>query len=84
MLGGERELVLGSGMISVILVITMGNLVLAAIGIAFWMVSLFAFQRMAKADPQLLRVYIRHVNKKIFYPSQPHFCALEPEPKKQQ
>ncbi len=84
MLGAERELVLASGMISVILVITLGNLVLAALGVTFWIVSLFVFQRMAKADPQLLRVYVRHVNKKIFYPAQPHFCALEPEPKKHQ
>ncbi len=84
MLGAERELVLASGMISVILVITLGNLVLAAIGVAFWIISLFVFQRMAKADPQLLRVYVRHVNKKIYYPSQAHFCAAEPEPKKHQ
>ena len=83
-LGGERQLVFASGMIAAILAFALGDLVLAAIGIAFWLVSLVVFQRMAKHDPQLSRVYIRHVNKKIFYPAQPHVTALEPEPKRHQ
>jgi type IV secretory pathway TrbD component len=83
-MGGERELVYGSGLIAAMLIFSMGDLKFALLGIAFWAISLFVFQRMAKADPQLLRVYVRHVNKKIFYPSQPHFTALEPEPKKHQ
>jgi type IV secretory pathway TrbD component len=83
-LGGERELVLGSGMIAAMLIFSLGDLVLAGVGIAFWVVSLIVFQRMAKNDPQLLRVYVRHLNKKIYYPAQSHWNAPEPIIKKQQ
>jgi type IV secretory pathway TrbD component len=83
-LGGERELVFASGMIAAVLAFSLGDLLLAAIGIAFWLLALIVLQRMAKHDPQLSRVYIRHANKKIFYPAAPHVSALEPEPKKHQ
>ena len=83
-LGGERELVFASGIVAAILVFSLGDLVLSAIGVAFWLISLVVFQRMAKHDPQLSRVYLRHVNKKIFYPARPHVGSPEPEPKKHQ
>jgi type IV secretory pathway TrbD component len=83
-LGGERELVFASGMVAAILAFSLGDLVLAAVGVGFWLLALFVLQRMAKHDPQLSRVYIRHVNKKIFYPAAAHLSALEPEPKKHQ
>jgi type IV secretory pathway TrbD component len=81
-LGGERELVMASGMLTAILVFSVANPVAAGIGIAFWVASLAVFGRMAKNDPQLLKVYIRHVNKKLYYPARPHFTALDPEIKK--
>jgi type IV secretory pathway TrbD component len=40
--------------------------------------------RMAKHDPQLSKVYIRHANRKTYYPASPHFTATEPEPRKHQ
>ena len=40
--------------------------------------------RMAKHDPQLSKVYVRHMNKKTYYPASPHFTALEPQPRKHQ
>ena len=83
-LGGERELVFFSGMLAAVLAFALGNLTLAAIGVAFWLLSLFVFQRMAKHDPQLSRVYIRHLNKKIFYPAHAHVTSREPELKKHQ
>ncbi|HTJ27569.1 MAG TPA: conjugal transfer protein TrbD [Candidatus Limnocylindria bacterium] len=84
MLGAERELVLASGMIAAMLAFAMGDLVLAAIGVGFWLAALVVLQRMAKHDPQLSRVYVRHVNKKIFYPAAAHVSASEPEAKKHQ
>jgi type IV secretory pathway TrbD component len=83
-LGGERELVFASGMIAAILALAFGDLTLAAIGIAFWLAILIVLQRMAKHDPQLSRVYIRHVNKKTYYPALPHATSSEPEAKKHQ
>ncbi len=83
-LGGERELVMASGMIAAILALAFGDIVLVAIGVAFWLVILVILQRMAKHDPQLSRVYVRHLNKKVYYPAQAHASALEPELKKHQ
>lgn len=83
-LGGERELVFLSGMLAAILVLALGDVVLAAVGVAFWLIVLVVLQRMAKHDPQLSRVYLRHLNKKIFYPAQAHATAVEPEVKRQQ
>jgi uncharacterized C2H2 Zn-finger protein len=42
------------------------------------------FAQLAKQDPQMSKVYIRHVNKKIFYPARPHVSAADPEIKKHQ
>jgi type IV secretory pathway TrbD component len=83
-LGGERELVFASGMIAAILAFAFGDLTLAAIGITFWLIVLVALQRMAKHDSQLSQVYVRHVNKKTYYPALPHATSIEPEVKKQQ
>ncbi len=71
-------------MIAAILAFSLGDILLAAIGIAFWLLSLFVLQRMAKHDPQLSRVYLRHAKTKTFYPAAPHLSAVEPEPKKHQ
>ncbi len=84
MLGAERELVLFTGMITAMLVFSLGDLVLAGLGIFFWVVILAVLQRMAKHDAQLSKIYVRHANKKIYYPAAAHISALEPEPKKHQ
>ncbi len=84
MLGAERELVFSSGIIAVIMIFSLGSVPLAIVGAGFWVVTLGVFQRMAKADPQLTRVYIRHINRKIYYPAAPHFTAPEPLLKPQQ
>ena len=83
-LGGERELVMASGMLTAILVFSVVNIVAAVIGITFWFAALYVFNRMAKHDPQLSKVYIRHVNKKLYYPARPHFTAPDPIIHKQQ
>jgi len=83
-LGGERTLVLASGMIAAVLVFSLGSVAIGAIGVGFWLVALAVLQRMAKHDPELSRVYIRHVNKRIYYPAHPHFSALDPEIKRHQ
>jgi type IV secretion system protein TrbD len=83
-LGAERELVFGTGMIAAMLVFSFGSIVMAGAGIGFWMVALVVLQRMAKHDSMLSRVYIRHLNKKIFYPAAAHLTASEPPARKHQ
>ncbi len=83
-LGGERELVFLSGMITAVLVFSLANPIAAGVGIAFWAAALAAFGRMARHDSQLTRVYIRHVNKKLYYPAHAHASAVDSEIKKHQ
>ena len=83
--GAERELVFATGMVTAVLVMALiSELAFAGVAIVFWAITLFALQRMAKNDPQMSQIYIRHLNKKIYYPAAPHLSALEPEPKKHQ
>jgi type IV secretion system protein VirB3 len=68
-LGGDRELVIGSGMVAVLILFSLGNIVGIVIGILFWLSSVFVLQRMGKADPLLRRVYLRHIRYQPFYPA---------------
>jgi len=52
--------------------------------IAFFVMCMAVLPRMAKHDPQLSKVYIRHINKKTYYPASSHFTASEPQPRKHQ
>ena len=37
--------------------------------IVFWIASVFALRRMAKADPIMSRVWLRHIKQQEFYPA---------------
>lgn len=84
LLGGERSLVLLTGMLAAVLIFSLGSVVIGAIGVGFWLIALMILQRMAKHDPDLSRVYIRHANKRIYYPARPHISAADPEIKRNQ
>lgn len=68
-LGAERELVMTSGLIA--LLVGVGGLTAVSIIAAavFWLVSVFALRRMAKADPIMSRVWLRHIKQQEFYPA---------------
>ena len=82
--GSERELVLAVGMLSLMCGFSAGFSWLILLPIAFFAGSMAVLPRMAKHDPQLSKVYIRHVNRKTYYPASSHFTALEPQPRKHQ
>ncbi len=68
-LGAERELVLTAGLIA--LLVGIGGLTLISIVSAavFWLFAVFALRRMAKADPQMSKVWLRHIKQQLFYPA---------------
>jgi type IV secretion system protein VirB3 len=68
-LGGDRELVLFSALVSATLVFYVLEWVAAAVGVALWVSSLFVFRLMAKHDPKLRFVYLRHRIYRAFYPA---------------
>lgn len=69
MLGGERELVLFSGSLAGGLALTALNLPAIIAGAALWLVCLFGLRMMAKADPQMSKVYMRAVKYQGYYPA---------------
>lgn len=67
-LGGDRELVMFSGLLSFSLIFTAQELRATAAGLLLWFATLFACRLMAKNDPQLRHVYLRHRRYKRYYP----------------
>ena len=68
-LGAERELVMTSALIA--LLVGVGGLTVVSMLSAafFWIVAVFALRRMAKADPIMSRVWLRHIKQQDFYPA---------------
>jgi type IV secretory pathway TrbD component len=69
LLGGDRELVLMSALFAAVLIFTLAKLWAAIAGVAFWLVALGVLRRLAKADPMMRQVYVRHIQYKPFYPA---------------
>ena len=84
LMGCEREALLISATIAATLVFVIGQIAFAVLGIIFWVAAVAALQRMAKADFQMLKVYLRHARYKTFYPAQSSVSAINPNIKKHQ
>jgi len=61
LMGADRELVLVTGLASIILIFVVLTWVSALFGLAVWTVIVGLLRMMAKADPQMRRVYLRHI-----------------------
>jgi len=75
LLGGDRELVLISGVLAAILIFAVMAWWSIIAGIALWLAAVAVLARMGKADPLLRHVYLRHVRYRAFYPSKSKLCA---------
>ena len=67
LMGADRELVLLTALAAIILIFVVLTWYAALFGIAIWMIAVAALRMMAKADPLMRRVYIRHISYKAFY-----------------
>lgn len=65
--GAERELVMTSGLIALLVGIGGLTLISGVSAVIFWLVAVFALRRMAKADPIMSRVWLRHIRQQDFY-----------------
>jgi type IV secretion system protein TrbD len=68
-LGGDRELVLFSGLIAAVLIFSCFQVLTIAAGVTLWMVSPWLFRRMAKADPRMRFIYMRQLLYQRYYPA---------------
>ena len=68
-LGAERELVMGSALIAML--VGIGGLTAVSIvsAIVFWMIAVVVLRRMAKADPIMSQVWLRHIRQQELYPA---------------
>jgi len=76
MLGCERELFLVTGLLTVILLVVIMDLIAAVAGMFLWSGSLVGLRAMAKEDPVLSKVYVRHIKYRNFYPA--HATSFAP------
>ena len=67
LIGGDRELVLLTALAAVILIFVVLTWYATLFGIAIWLIAVAALRMMAKADPLMRRVYVRHISYKTFY-----------------
>ena len=66
-MGGDRELVMFSGLQAFALVFNAQEVRAAIIGTFLWVCALFLLRLMAKSDPRIRSVYLRHRRHKAYY-----------------
>jgi len=79
LLGAERSLVLLAGVVTATLLFS-GNISLPSIllAVVFWSTSFWGLVGMAKADPQMSRVYQRHIRYHAYYGARACIDAMLP------
>lgn len=68
-MGGDRELVMFAGLLAFALIFSAQELRATVIGLVLWFGALVACRLMAKSDPQMRFVYMRHRKYKRYYPA---------------
>lgn len=68
-MGGDREAVMVTAMLSAILIVVVMEWIAFFIGVALWFGAVFFLRKAAEADPQMRDVYLRHIQYKKFYPA---------------
>jgi type IV secretion system protein VirB3 len=68
-LGGDRELVMFTGVVAFALVFSAQDWTATGFGVGLWTIALHLFRLMAKADPLMRFVYLRHRGYQVYYPA---------------
>lgn len=68
-MGGDREMVMFSGLLAAILVFATQDWIALFIGTGLWFLSLWMLRLMAKSDPNLRFVYLRQRCYQPYYPA---------------
>lgn len=68
-MGGDREVVMFAGLLAFALVFNAQELRATVVGLLLWFSALFACRRLAKSDPKMRHVYIRHRRYRPYYPA---------------
>ncbi len=68
-MGGDREMVMFSGLLAFALIFSAQELRATVMGLGLWTMALFLLRLMAKADPMMRFVYLRHRRYRDYYPA---------------
>jgi type IV secretion system protein TrbD len=68
-LGGDRELVMMAGLLSFTLIVAAQNGVATFTGVTLWFAAVHLCRLMAKKDPRMRAVYLRHRLYRRYYPA---------------
>ncbi|WP_026133594.1 conjugal transfer protein TrbD [Janthinobacterium sp. CG3] len=68
-MGGDRELVMFTGLMAFALIFSAQEVRATVVGLGLWFGALYMFRKMAKSDPRMRQVYIRHRKYKSYYPA---------------
>lgn len=68
-MGGDRELTMFAALLAGALIVTSQNWLATIFGIVLWVFALFVFRLMAKSDPKMRHVYLRHRKYQSYYPA---------------
>lgn len=65
----DRELIMMSGLCTSALIFSAQDVIATFFGVGLWLFSLFVLRLMAKSDPKMRQVYLRHRKYKKYYPA---------------
>jgi type IV secretion system protein TrbD len=68
-MGGDRELVMLTGLLAGTLVFSAQDVKAFVVGATLWLLALYLFRVMAKADPKMRHVYLRQRRYRPYYPA---------------
>ena len=68
-MGGDREVVMFVGVLAFALIFTAQELRASLFGLLLWAGTLTACRQIAKIDPKLRKVYLRHRRYQRYYPA---------------
>jgi type IV secretion system protein VirB3 len=69
--GADRELTLMSALLAGTCIFVAMSIPVAVIGLVLWFFALAMLRMMAKADPKMRDVYVRHIRYRAFYNPRP-------------
>lgn len=68
-LGAERELAMTSALIALLVGVGGMTAISGLAALLFWIISIFILRRMARIDPLMSKVWMRHIKQQILYQS---------------
>ncbi|QLF71752.1 VirB3 family type IV secretion system protein (plasmid) [Peteryoungia desertarenae] len=67
LMGADRELVLATGLAAVILIFVVLTIYSVILGLSIWMMIIGLLRLLAKSDPLMRQVYLRHLSYRSSY-----------------